>query len=507
MTLRLEHSGFKAEMPSVDYLFHSGLLVDKHRCPDMLDNKMEGSLQVTEQVKAELDDIHSQIAKLDKWREIFNARGLELQSCFAKRPLERFKAEEETEDASRSPTSAQTHQGSINHLMVPYSVPCSLAVSPSLGGHPVSPELAMSVRNILFGNTLHIFNYEWKKAFFKFREPYSNLSYALEADRGGARAIQMAVQAHIIKYLLFTCPGDLESCTMKSLGEVGEKEQERALAAALADILWTAGEEHSATVSLVTSERCFTPHLDYKLDNFTEKLHLFTFKTKEETRKFIYEHIQCFSEEGSHGVILFLYSLILSRSIVRLQQDLDFTTTHLLHLSLGNFGCHQALLNLLLTGRASPHVFNGTLLNDEDGSPLQHPLHGVLARSDVGYLHWSREQAEHDKLPEVGSMLKTPKLPIWVCSINGTYSVLFSPNRSLLSDWKMEHLFHLYFYNGQPTQGTTAMLTIDTHSHHWEAASGDSQGDPERRFPSLEMTIRTKWEGAAIDWNGTGPFY
>ncbi|XP_037402511.1 inactive ubiquitin carboxyl-terminal hydrolase MINDY-4B isoform X3 [Pygocentrus nattereri] len=315
------------------------------------------------------------------------------------RPPERIKAEEETEDVSRSSTSAQTPTGYINQLMMPYSIPHSLVVSPSLGGHPVSPELAMSLRKILFGNTFHIFNYEWKKSFFKFREPHSNLSYALEAERGGARAVQMAVQAHIIKYLLFKRPVDSECCTMESLGEVGEKEQERALAAALADILWTAGEEHTATVSLVTPERCFTPHLDYKLDNFTEKLQLFSFKKKEDTRKFIYEHIQCFNEEGSHGVILFLYSLIFSRSIVRLQEDLDFTTTHLLHLGLGNFGCRQALLNLLMTGRASPNVFNGTLSYDEDGSPLPQPLHGVLARSDMGYLHWSREQAEHAKLP------------------------------------------------------------------------------------------------------------
>lgn len=54
--------------------------------------------------------------------------------------------------------------------------------------------------------------------------------------------------------------------------EVGEKEQRRALVAALADILWTAGEEQTATISLVTSERCFTPHLDYKLDSFTERV-------------------------------------------------------------------------------------------------------------------------------------------------------------------------------------------------------------------------------------------
>lgn len=61
----------------------------------------------------------------------------------------------------------------------------------------------------------------------------------------------------------------------------------------------------------------------------------------------------------------------------------------------------QALLNLLLTGRACPHVFNGTLYFGEDGLPLERPLQGVLSRSDVGYLHWSREQMERDRLPQV----------------------------------------------------------------------------------------------------------
>ncbi|XP_056611982.1 inactive ubiquitin carboxyl-terminal hydrolase MINDY-4B [Triplophysa dalaica] len=467
---------------------------------------MDGSVDNTECACSELEEILQQISDLDKWREIFNSRGLELRECNVKGNTEKTKADEDSDDTSR-PTASNHHiNPQNNQLTVPYSIPPTLAVSPSLGGQPLSPELAVSLRKILFGNTFHVFNYEWKKTFFNFREPFSDMSYALETEKGGTRAIQMVVQAHVIKYLLFGRQLNSD-CKMQSMKEVGKKEQRRALATALTDILWTAGEEQTATVSLVTSDRCFTPHLDYKLDSFTERLQLFTFNKKEDVRAFIYDHMQSFKEEGSHGVILFLYSLIFSRSIDRIREDFDFTTSHLLHLSLGNFVCRQALLNLLLRGRASPNVFNGTLHNDEQGKPLAQPLHGVLTRSDVGYLLWNREEAEHAKLPQVGSMLKTPKLPIWVCNINGTYSVLFSPNRSLLSDWRMEHLFHLYFCNGQPTQSHTAMLTIDTHSHHWEAENTDIQGEPEKKFPSVEMTIRTKWEGAVIDWNGTVPFF
>ncbi|XP_041850161.1 inactive ubiquitin carboxyl-terminal hydrolase MINDY-4B [Melanotaenia boesemani] len=387
------------------------------------------------------------------------------------------------------------------------SIPQRLVISPGLGGTPVTPQLTESLRKILFGGTFHVFSYEWRKSFFKFREPNSDFSYALEADQGGARAIQMVVQARIIKHLLFGQQGASNRQTLHSLREVGQTDQERALAAALSDSLWLAGQEATATVTLVTENYCITPHLDYKFDNFTEKLQLFTFTREEDVRKFLLDHIQSFTEEGSHGIILFLYSLICSRTVDRLRGDLDSSTAHLLHLSLGNFVCHQALLNLLLNGRASPYVFNGTLFFGEDGRPLEHPQQGVLSRSDVGYLYWSREKMDRGRLPQVGSMLKTPRFPVWVCCINGSHSVLFSLNRSLLSDWRMEHQFQLFYYNGQNSQRTTARLSVDTHSHHWEAPCKDPDRDPEKRLPSLEMTIRTKWDGAVVNWNGTPPFY
>lgn len=70
----------------------------------------------------------------------------------------------------------------------------------------------------------------------------------------------------------------------------------------------------------------------------------------------------------------------------------------------------------------------------------------------------------HSPLPfQVGSMLKTPKLPIWLCNINGNYSVLCSTNRQLLSDWKMERVFDLCFYSGQPSQNKPVHLTIGEH--------------------------------------------
>ncbi|XP_078420581.1 inactive ubiquitin carboxyl-terminal hydrolase MINDY-4B [Cetorhinus maximus] len=456
----------------------------------------------------DLDAITSKISDLGKWRDIFSQQGLQFKDTVVKKHQDNRKAEDDSEDGAGSPLSGNVKSRShFSTFSVPYSVPKEFVVSSNLGGLPITLETAVALRKILFGTAVQVFNYEWKKSHFKFRDPYSDLAYALEAERGGTRSIQMAVQAHVLKYLLFTRNSEVESHNIKCLLGVSHKEQENALAAALSDILWIAGEGVKSFVCLVTTDCYFAPTIDYKMDSYTERLQLFKFTEKEKLQNFISEHIYCFKGEGSHAVILFLYSLLLSRTLERLHNDMDNTTPHLLQLSLGNFICRQALINLMLTGRASPNVFNGDLQYDDQGALLKEPHHGVLARSDVGYLYWNRYELEHDKLPQVGSMLKTPKLPIWLCNINDTFSVLFNTNRLLLSDWKMEHLFDLYFYSGQPTQTKTVTLTIDTHSHHWEEGMHKKEGDPEKRFPSVEMTIRTKWGGAAIDWNGTVPFF
>ncbi|NXW46119.1 MIY4B hydrolase, partial [Nyctiprogne leucopyga] len=159
------------------------------------------------------------------------------------------------------------------------------------------------------------FSCQWAKASFRFREPRSGLAYALEAEKGGPRAILMAVQAYIIKYLLFE--RNTEHTHLERLCRVGRREQGQALAAALADTLWAAGGAGRAIVCLVTTAVHVVPSGDYKADNFTERIQLFEFSEKAAAQEFIFDHINCFKGEGSHGVILFLYSLLFSRTLER----------------------------------------------------------------------------------------------------------------------------------------------------------------------------------------------
>ncbi|XP_078003780.1 inactive ubiquitin carboxyl-terminal hydrolase MINDY-4B [Phascolarctos cinereus] len=438
----------------------------------------------------ELDEIARKISDLDKWREIFSYHRLEinrathqkLQGCH--KPADRGKA------GAGSPQDKG--QGRCPSKVL-HSLP-EPSINPKWGGRPVSLAMAASLQKILFGNTVHIFNHGWKKSYFKFHEPSSDLSYALETGKDGSRAIQMAVQVNILKYLLFT--RSEKGSDFFSLCRMSHRVQKEALSAALADTLWAAGERQKVIICVVTSETYFPSTRDFQADGLTERLQLFEFLEKEDVKKFIYDNLQWFKGEGSHGVILFLYSLLFSRTFERLHKDLDISTTHLLQAQGGDLICRQAVLNLILTGRASPHVFNGY----QQGSS-QDLLHGVLARSEVGYLQWKKDSWEQPNLSQVGSMLKTPKFPIWLCSINGTCSILFSDNKLLLSDWKMEHLFGLYFYTGQKK---AAYLTVDTHSHHWEEAQQNENCVPER---PVEMLIRTRWKGASVNWNGTLPFF
>ncbi|KFQ27484.1 Protein FAM188B2, partial [Mesitornis unicolor] len=103
--------------------------------------------------------------------------------------------------------------------------------------------------------------------------------------------------------------------------------------------------------------------------------------------------------------------------------------------------------------------------------------------------------------------LRMPRFPIWLCSVGSRHGVLFSTDAQLLSDWKMEKIFRLYFYSGQREQTATARLTIDTHSHCWEEERSEDPGSPGKRHPALEMVIRTKWAGATVSWDGTDPFF
>ncbi|XP_067872848.1 probable ubiquitin carboxyl-terminal hydrolase MINDY-4 [Heterodontus francisci] len=111
----------------------------------------------------------------------------------------------------------------------------------------------------------------------------------------------------------------------------------------------------------------------------------------------------------------------------------------------------QELVNLLLTGKA---VSNDVVELDSGNGNIT-ILKGVSGRSDIGLL----SLFEHYSICKVESFLKTPKFPVWVVCSESHFSVLFCLKKELMSDWKFERRFDLYYYDGLANQQDEIQLS------------------------------------------------
>ncbi|GAB1287552.1 MINDY lysine 48 deubiquitinase 4B, pseudogene [Apodemus speciosus] len=185
---------------------------------------------------------------------------------------------------------------------------------------------------------------------------------------------------------------DRRSSVVK-LCNLSQREQERALASVLAGILWAAGAAQEAIICLVTNDIPSTSPLDYPRDDFMERLQLFEFSEKEAAEKFVYDHLQ-FSKEKEAMVSSSSSTAWSSPEHLRvLQKDLDSTTTHLLQSQAGGVVCRQE-------GRS------------------EETLHGILTRSDIGYLQWSKNTSDGDQLSQqVPSHATDLRATVWQWAI------------------------------------------------------------------------------------------
>lgn len=228
----------------------------------------------------------------------------------------------------------------------------------------------------------------------------------------------------------------------------------------------------------------------YKPDQLTEALVLYTFKSSECLHNFISQNISQFESDNSSGCVLLLYSVILSRSIETVRSDMDEPNGQLM----GAHGyCTQDMVNLVLTGRAVSNTFDNSMEVDTGGAE-KNIFRGLEKQSEIGLL----SLFEHYKSCEVGVNFKTPKFPIWVICSESHFSVLFSVDRNLLDDWRLEKKFDLYYYDGLARQDEVLRLTIDTTGECPEYKDTDL-------VPPLEHCIRTRWKNAVVDWNGSEP--
>ncbi|XP_074938318.1 putative ubiquitin carboxyl-terminal hydrolase MINDY-4 isoform X1 [Phalacrocorax aristotelis] len=345
--------------------------------------------------------------------------------------------------------------------------------------------LAKELKILLFGSSLCCFSEEWKIQSFTFNN-MPELKYGIVQKKGGPCGVLAAVQACVLQQLIFADSNRNKDTRCLQPSEV---HRTKCLTMAIADILWRAGGNEKAIVALPSGRQQFTPIGKYKADGILETLILHSATRYEDLIVFLQQNIHQF-EIGPCGCILLTVSVILSRSINLVRNDFDVLTNRLI----GSHGyCTQELVNLLLTGKAVSNVFNDVIELDSGNGNIT-ILKGITSRSDIGLL----SLFEHYDVCQVGCYLKTPKYPIWLVCSESHFSVLFCLEKDLLGDWKTERRFDLYYYDGLANQEEEIRLTVDTT----QMCTEDKEND---LTPPLEHCIRTKWQGAIIDWNGTEP--
>ncbi|XP_060606069.1 probable ubiquitin carboxyl-terminal hydrolase MINDY-4 [Ruditapes philippinarum] len=350
----------------------------------------------------------------------------------------------------------------------------------------IDVKTAVALKSLIFGTPMQSFNDEWKFQSYSFCD-MPKLKYGIVQKKGGPCGVLASVQACVLQELLF---GE-KKVAIQRFNEPTCEERTDALAIALAKIFWRAGEKRKAVVCLPSSRPVIGSGGKFKADEFIETLSLYTFVDFDDLNNFMKQVTNQFELDGLGGVILSLYSVILSRKVEGVKDDMDVPTNKLM----GAHGyCTQEMVNLFISGRAVSNVFNDVMeLDSGEGNIMI--LKGVVSRCDVGLL----SLFEHYKSCQVGTYLKTPRYPIWVVCSESHFSVLFCTKKELTSDWKAEKRFDLYYYDGLARQQEEIKLTILTNSRSFV------QPSDEELVPPIDHCIRTKWEGAEVDWNGTEP--
>jgi len=385
-------------------------------------------------------------------------------------------------------------------------------------GEPMQEDLACELKTICWGGSDRPLKNNWTKQGLVFHPETKLFAYGLKMPKNEVKNFLMCVQAYLLKQLLF---GEEQQPDNKKKGaqrrNYKNKKEEKLTAAAIEkklgpkariqkemvvegvmDMIFKAAGGENAVFCLPAAKNCFEPSSRYLSDTITEKLHMFTCKNKQDMKPVITQFHDVLVKETGVGTLLLLYSVVLSRGIDKVKEELqDKAELPLVDLDLGTI--HPALMNLVISGQATPYVHNSwAFVNGESERK------GITGRNDIGLL-LSSETPQYKTL---GVYMKTPLLPIWVTKCDEQLGIIFNPNSNLMKSRGMENKFELYYYANYEFDKTETpkqtLITIDSRGGKKEEVAGFDQ--EENILPPLETAINSKWEGAGIDWNDTEPY-
>ncbi|PQP97945.1 protein FAM188A isoform X2 [Prunus yedoensis var. nudiflora] len=300
---------------------------------------------------------------------------------------------------------------------------------------------------------------QWSNQGIRF-SPDPETSMGLVQHEGGPCGVLAAIQAFVLKYLLF-CPAELGKVVPNMHHDMGsrtlsnspcvasnnfasltEDAKARALIRSMGEILFLCGSNKRAVIATLSvigddterskdslDDEVITKSLEGLSIESAADLHkvlrVNTYTTRESAFKRLQAVIPVF--QSRMGALLFLISALLSRGLDLVQADRDDPSLPLVTAPFGH--ASQEIVNLLLCGQAVPNVFDGKM---DLGGGMS--LKGVSRTVEVGFL----TLLESLNFCKVGQYLKCPKWPIWVVGSESHYTVLFSLDTTVQDENELE---------------------------------------------------------------------
>ncbi|KAL7745817.1 hypothetical protein ACLKA6_010010 [Drosophila palustris] len=183
----------------------------------------------------------------------------------------------------------------------------------------------------------------------------------------------------------------------------------------------TAATAAAAAATVTGNDAMLLTRLNLELtpEQFHDRLHTLHFDHISEVARYYMDNYSQLSH--TYGVLLFMYSVFLTKGIEQVTSDISDTSEPLIHSTYG-YGA-QSLINLMLTGHAVAHVWD----NEQDVGGLK--LRGICEQSDIGFI----TLMEQMRYCTVGSFFKNPRYPVWVMGSDTHLTVLFSNEKRLVS--------------------------------------------------------------------------
>jgi len=283
--------------------------------------------------------------------------------------------------------------------------------------------------------------------------------------------------------------------------------QRRAICLAMVHTLWRASQSDDSKnpsqpklciprkMPHISRSSAFTP------DGVTERLEVLSASSRDELLSLVHQHLTTFMHPEGYGVVLLLYSIILTRGVGQVRSDMDKGFGGEKRSLIDNHGyLSQEGVNLILSGRGVSNVFDGerTLEDDIGGSDDVIRLGGVTSQGPVGFLTL---QEAYNYL-EVGECYKYPKRPIWVIYSESHYSVMFATEPQLSQLRSIDTPVDVYYWDMLANQDEVIRLTAEPNL---EKKDIPDVNDEKLLIPPLDLVLRTKWQGCLVDWNGSEP--